>query len=41
MKYAVEMGSRAMIYILSFIEIGSSNQTLIGGYRHTDIMEIA
>jgi hypothetical protein len=32
MKYAVEMGSGAMIYIPSFIEIGSAIQMLIGGY---------
>jgi hypothetical protein len=30
MKYAVEMGSGAMIYILSFIKIGSGIQKLIG-----------
>jgi hypothetical protein len=38
MKYAVEMGSGAMMYILSFIKIGSAIQKLIGGIkRHTDI----
>jgi hypothetical protein len=31
MKYAVEMGSDAMIYILSFIQIGPDIQKLIGG----------
>jgi hypothetical protein len=31
MKYAVEMGSGAMIYIRSFIKIGSGIQKLIGG----------
>jgi hypothetical protein len=31
MKYAVEMGSDAMIYIPSFIRIGSGIQKLIGG----------
>jgi hypothetical protein len=37
MKYAVEMGSDAMIYILSFIKIGSGVQKLIRGiHRHTD-----
>jgi hypothetical protein len=37
MKYAVETGSGAMIYILGFIEIGSGIQKLIGGiHRHTD-----
>jgi hypothetical protein len=30
MKYAVEMGSGAMIYIPSFIKIGSDIQKLIG-----------
>jgi hypothetical protein len=36
MKYAVKMGSGAVIYIPSFIEIGSGIQNLIGGYldRH-------
>jgi hypothetical protein len=33
MKYAVEMGSCAMIDILSFVKIGSGIQTLMmGGY---------
>jgi hypothetical protein len=33
MKYAVEMGSGAMIYIPSFIKIGSGSQKIIGrGY---------
>jgi hypothetical protein len=39
MKYATEMGSCAMIYIPSFIKIGSGIQKLIGGggdYRRTD-----
>jgi hypothetical protein len=31
MKYAVEMGSGTMIYIPSFINIGSDIQKLIGG----------
>jgi hypothetical protein len=36
MKYAVEMGSDAMMYIQSFIKIGSGIQKLIGGiHRHT------
>jgi hypothetical protein len=39
MKYAVEIGSGALIYILSFIKIGSDIQKLIGGY--TDSMVIA
>jgi hypothetical protein len=38
MKYAIEMGSGAMMYIQSFIEIGSSTQKLMRGgiHRHTD-----
>jgi hypothetical protein len=36
MKYAVEIGSGARIYIPSFIEIGSGIQKSIGGiHRHT------
>jgi hypothetical protein len=31
MKYAAEMGSGAVIYIPSFIKIGSGIQQLIGG----------
>jgi hypothetical protein len=30
MKYAVEMGSGAMIYVPSFIKFGSAVQNLIG-----------
>jgi hypothetical protein len=30
MKYAVEIGSSAMIYIPSFVKIGSGSQKLIG-----------
>jgi hypothetical protein len=47
MKYAVEMGSGAMIYIPSFIKIGSDiQQLMVGGgggppHRYTDSMEIA
>jgi hypothetical protein len=40
MKYAVEMGSVVMMYVPSFIKIGSGIQTIMGGggytYRHTD-----
>jgi hypothetical protein len=37
MKYAVEMVSGAMVYIPSFIMIGSGIQKLIGRiHRHTD-----
>jgi hypothetical protein len=39
MKYAVEMGSCAMIYISSFIRIGSGIQKLMRGY--TDSMVIS
>jgi hypothetical protein len=35
MKYAVEMGTGAMIYILNFIKIGSGIQKLIGKYSQT------
>jgi hypothetical protein len=35
MKYAVEMGSGTMIYIPSFIKIGSAIQKLMGGYTDT------
>jgi hypothetical protein len=43
MKYAVEMGSGAMIYVPGFIKNGSGIQKLIGGFldRHADSMEIA
>jgi hypothetical protein len=42
MKYDVEMGSGAMIYIPSFIKTGSGISKLIGAiHRHTDRMEIA
>jgi hypothetical protein len=41
MKYAVEMGSGATIYIPSFIKIGSSIPKLIGGiHRHTDRINV-
>jgi hypothetical protein len=39
MKYAVEMGSGAMMYIPSFIKIGCGIQKLIEGI--TDSTEIA
>jgi hypothetical protein len=35
MKYAVETGSGAVIYIPSFIKIDSSIQQLMGGYIDT------
>jgi hypothetical protein len=42
MKYAVEMGSGAMICVPSFIKIGSDIQKLIEDiHRHTDSMVIA
>jgi hypothetical protein len=47
MKYAVEMGSGAMIYIPSFIKIGSGIQKLSGGgggirrhRQHGDIISL-
>jgi hypothetical protein len=42
MKYAVEMGSGAVIYIPSFIKIGSGIEKLIGGiHKHIDSTVIA
>jgi hypothetical protein len=42
MKYAIELGSGAMIYIPSFIQIGSGIQKLMGAIqRHRTSMEIA
>jgi hypothetical protein len=35
MKYAVEMGSGAIIYIPSFVKISLATQKLIGGYPDT------
>jgi hypothetical protein len=35
MKYVIEMGSGAIIYILSFIQIGSGIQKLLGGDTQT------
>jgi hypothetical protein len=35
MKYAVEMGSHAIIYVQIFMKTGSSIQTLIGGDTQT------
>jgi hypothetical protein len=35
MKYSVDMGSSAMIYIPSLIKIGSGIQKLIGGFPDT------
>jgi hypothetical protein len=40
MKYADEMGSVAVLYIPSFIKIGSGIQKLMGGIQ-TDKMVIA
>jgi hypothetical protein len=39
--YTIEMGSGAMIYIPSFIKIGSGILKLIGGGEYTDSTEIA
>jgi hypothetical protein len=41
MKYAVEMGSGSMIYLLSFIMIGSGIQKLMKGDPQTHSMAIA
>jgi hypothetical protein len=46
MKYAIHMGSGAMMYIPSFIKIGSGLQKIIGGedmqtQGHTDSMVIS
>jgi hypothetical protein len=43
MKYAVEMGSGAMIYIPSFIKISFAIQKFMGAgiHRHTDSMVIS
>jgi hypothetical protein len=44
MKDAVQMGLAAMLYIPSFIKIGSGIQKLVGGgeiHRHADRMDIA
>jgi hypothetical protein len=41
MKHAVETGWDAMMYIPSFINIGSAIQKLIGRiHRHTDSVDI-
>jgi hypothetical protein len=40
MKHAIEMGSDAMIYVLSSIKIGSCIQKLIGGIHRLIIMYI-
>jgi hypothetical protein len=34
MKYAVEMGSGAMIYVPSFIKTGPDTEKLLGGWGH-------
>jgi hypothetical protein len=36
MKYACEVGSGTMIYITSFMKIGSGIQKLMGGGQHRD-----
>jgi hypothetical protein len=36
MKYTVEMASDGMIYIPSFIKVGSGIQKLLRGDTHTD-----
>jgi hypothetical protein len=37
MKYAIEMGSGAMIYTQSFIKTGPGIQKLMAGYTDTQI----
>jgi hypothetical protein len=42
MKYVVEIGSGAMIYVLSSRKFGLAIQKLVRGiHRHTDSMEIS
>jgi hypothetical protein len=42
MKYTVELGSGAMIYITSLTKFGLAIQKMIGGIqRYTDSMDIA
>jgi hypothetical protein len=42
MKYAVELGSGAMIYRRSFIKIDLGIKKLVGGiHRHTDSMAVS
>jgi hypothetical protein len=41
MKYGVEMGSDAMIYIKNFINIGSAIPKLMEGYTDAYSLEIA
>jgi hypothetical protein len=42
MKYAVKIGSAAMIHMPSFVKINSAIQKLIGGFhRRTESMETA
>jgi hypothetical protein len=41
MKFAIEMGSDVMLYIPSFIKIGSGIQKLMEGWEYTDSMKIA
>jgi hypothetical protein len=38
MKYAIEIGSYAMIYIPSFIKIGSGIQNMIGVFRDSQMV---
>jgi hypothetical protein len=41
MKYAIDTGSDVMLYMPSFIKIGSGIQRLMEGWKYTDSMEIA
>jgi hypothetical protein len=40
MKYVVEMGSGAIMYIPSFIKTGSGIQKLMGGGGYTDTQTV-
>jgi hypothetical protein len=41
MKYIVEMGLAAMVYVLSFIMIDSDIKKIMGWGQYTDSMEVA
>jgi hypothetical protein len=41
MKYAIEMDSGAMMYVLSLIKTGSGIQKLMGAVGYTDRKEMA
>jgi hypothetical protein len=41
LKYIVQMGPVAILYIPSFIKIGSGIQRFVRRYRHTEMTDIA